>query len=380
MKENQEVWNTSSFKDLFSFEKKSKHKASEGKEYGKYKFFTSSPIQRKFLDKFDFNGEYLVFGTGGNASAHYVNESFTVSTDCLVAFSQSNKVLARYAYYYLSGNIQLLEAGFRGAGLKHISRKYIDKLQIPYPSIEVQLQIVGSLEKAEKLKDLREGADELSKVLLKNVFLEMFGDPAINTKNFESVPLKKLYSTKKSGTKCGPFGSALKKNEYIKGGVPVWTMDNIEENEFSKDGCLYISYEKFNELKSYSVESGDILISRAGTVGKMCVVQTNEQYSIISTNLIRLSLDDSKILPIYFTSLMTYFGDRVVKLKTGEDGSYTFMNTTVLDTLRIPLPPIELQRRFLDVSTRLTRLRLSQKNSRELIENLFNSVIQKAMV
>ena len=51
--------------------------------------------------------------------------------------------------------------------------------------------------------------------------------------------------------------AALKKEEYVDSGIPVWTMDNIQDYEFSETGCLYHS-EKFRELKSYSTVNGDI--------------------------------------------------------------------------------------------------------------------------
>jgi type I restriction enzyme S subunit len=52
--------------------------------------------------------------------------------------------------------------------------------------------------------------------------------------------------------KCGPFGSALKKDEYTSSGIPVWTMENIINDKFYQNNCLYISSDKYLELKSYS--------------------------------------------------------------------------------------------------------------------------------
>ncbi|NOR46630.1 MAG: restriction endonuclease subunit S, partial [Methanosarcinaceae archaeon] len=93
-------WKSTNFGDMFDFEKKSKHKASEGKEKGNYKFFTSSNIQKKFIDDFDFDGDFLVFGTGGSASMHNPSGKFSTSTDCLVAEINNQQILTRYVYYY----------------------------------------------------------------------------------------------------------------------------------------------------------------------------------------------------------------------------------------------------------------------------------------
>jgi len=77
-------WREVELGEIFVFEKKSTIKAGEGNEYGKYKFFTSSDIQSKFIDKAIFDGEYLIFSTGGQAGIHYCNEKFSTTTDCFV--------------------------------------------------------------------------------------------------------------------------------------------------------------------------------------------------------------------------------------------------------------------------------------------------------
>jgi Restriction endonuclease S subunits len=264
------------------------------------------------------------------------------------------------------------------AGQKRVPASFLNNLLVPLPPIETQQKIVSILEKAEETKKLRAQADELTQKLLQSVFLEMFGDPVENPNQFDVIQLKSVFSEEKEGTKCGPFGSALKKHEYVENGIPVWTMDNIAENKFTTNGCLFITEEKYRELKAYSVDEGDILISRAGTVGKMCVVSSIDYPSIISTNLIRLSLNPSKIQAIYFTSLMTYFKGRIGRLKTGEDGAYTFMNTGILKDLRIPLPPFKLQRSFARIVEQVEKTKLSQQQSSIEINNLFDAIVQKA--
>ncbi len=254
----------------------------------------------------------------------------------------------------------------------------IKNFKILLPPLPTQKKIAAVLEKAEKLREWRKEADGLTDRFLKSTFLEMFGDPVENPKGWEFVQLKSVYSKLKSGTKCGPFGSALKKDEYVNSGVPVWTMDNIYENKFLDEIYLYITNEKYKQLESYSVEKGDILISRAGTVGKMCVANPSINPSVISTNLIRLSLDSSKIKPIFFTCLMTYCKGKIGRLEAGEDGAYTFMNTGILNELQIPLPPLHLQQKFASIVQQVEQIREHQTQSRQHIENFFNVLMQRA--
>ncbi len=284
----------------------------------------------------------------------------------------------KYLYYCLRSERDKIISKKSHATQDNLNLSILRNHEIPVPPIDIQQKIVSILEKAEKLKDLRMEADKLTKDFLKAMFLDMFGDPAINPKNFPFLLLESIFSQKKDGVKCGPFGSALKKDEYVDSGIPVWTMDNIHENKFEPENCLFIPNKKYEKLMSYSVDADDIIISRAGTVGKMCVVHPNVTKSIISTNLIRLSLDSKKILPIYFTSLMTYCKGRIGKLETGADGSYTFMNTGVLSRLQIPLPPIELQNQFDFIVRQVEQLIKYQKQSKENIDNFFNDLMYKS--
>ena len=94
-------WRYAEFQETFEYCPKTKHKAGEGLETGKYKFFTSSPTQAKYLNEYEFQGEHLVLGTGGMPSIHYCNDAFATSTDCFVVRSPKKDVYAKFVYYFL---------------------------------------------------------------------------------------------------------------------------------------------------------------------------------------------------------------------------------------------------------------------------------------
>ena len=337
---------TEKFKNLFDFAKKSKVKAGDGLEKGNFPFYTSSPILSKRLDKAQHYDKALIFGTGGSASVHFADEPFSTSTDCIVAITNTEELNTKFAYYYLFGNLHILKRGFKGAGLKHISKKYIQEIDIPILPLETQNKIIDVLDKASSLVKKREQTIKLLDELLRAIFLDMFGDAQLNPHNFPLQSLKNFYVNPKDGTKCGPFGSALKKGEYTDEGIPVWNMDNItKDGNFIEHPNLFINQNKYYELEKYLTLNNDVIISRAGTVGKMCVVNTSYPTSIISTNLIRVRFND-ELLPGYFVALMIYCKGGVGRLKKGGDGAFTHMSTKVLDSLELPYPKIELQNHF----------------------------------
>jgi len=180
------------FKEIFWFAPKSKIKAGDGLESGRFPFYTSSQIQNKWINTEQHFDEALIFGTGGSASIHYESQPFSTSTDCFVTISNDKTVNTKYVYYYLSSNIHLLEEGFKGAGLKHISKKYLEDISIPLPDIEKQNKVVAILDKAKSILDKRGQALFKFDNLLRATFIDMFGDVVINPKNFPVKPLKEF--------------------------------------------------------------------------------------------------------------------------------------------------------------------------------------------
>lgn len=368
---------TEKFKTLFDFAPKSNVKAGDGFDEGNFPFYTSSSILKKRIDKAQYFDEALIFGTGGSASVHFAAEPFATSTDCIVAITKHEDLNAKFVYYYLFGHVHLLERGFKGVGLKHISKKYIDNLDIPIFPIETQNKIVAVLDKASDLVRKREQTIQLLNELLRATFLNLFGDPKLNPHNFPIRNLTDFYIDEKNGTKCGPFGSALKKDEYTDDGVPVWNMDNIsKDGKFLSFPNLFITEDKFKQLENYSTLNNDIIISRAGTVGKMCVVKTEYHKSVISTNLIRVRFNE-ELLPTYFVALMLYCKGGIGRLKKGGDGAFTHMSTGILDTLEFPYPNVDLQREFEVKQTHFQEIGNRLKYSLSEFDTLLKSLAQK---
>jgi type I restriction enzyme, S subunit len=136
--------NDSKLSKYIIFEKKSSRRAGEGLSDGEYPFFTSSPIQSKRIDEADYGGEYLIFGTGGSASLHYYNGKFSTSADCFVI--KSLKMRLKYIYYHLLRNFEVLEKGFVGGALKHLSKRYLQNIDIGTPSLTEQERIISVLD------------------------------------------------------------------------------------------------------------------------------------------------------------------------------------------------------------------------------------------
>ena len=81
---------------------------------------------------------------------------------------------------------------------------------------------------------------------------------------------------------------------------------------------------------------------------------------------------------LYVVSLMMYCKGRVGRLKTGPDGTFTHMNTGVLDILEFPYPPIALQNQFAAIVEKVEGIKTRYQQNLTELENLYGVVSRKA--
>ncbi len=288
-------------------------------------------------------------------------------------------ILSKYLEYAIrSPGIQRqLKARTKKSSQGGVYLKDIKAISIDVPPLAEQERIVRLLDEADAIRKLRAQADQRTADLIPAMFYEMFGDPVSNSMDWQVRVVEELLDHNRSGVQSGPFGAALKLHEYQAKGIPVWGVGNVSRNEFTEVNPMYISETKFDALRRYDVVPGDVLISRAGTVGRMCVARPPVSKSIISTNLIRVSLDSTALLPDYFTALLTYFPEQAGSLRSDMDvKAYSFLNPKTLRRLRVSVPPMRLQEVFVERIAAIRSLQDQQAQSKVASQANFDAILQ----
>jgi len=158
-----------------------------------------------------------------------------------------------------------------------------------------------------------------------------------------ATTLNDLVSLKKNAIKRGPFGSAIKKSFFVPEGYKIYEQKNVIYNDF-KVGNYFISQEKFRDLADFEIHPGDFLISCSGTIGKIALVPSGIERGIINQALLKITLNEEKILPKYFFFL--YKSERFQKKVLGNTRGSAMQNiSSVSDLKKIPilLPPLAEQ-------------------------------------
>ncbi len=216
--------------EVCKFLSKSKRQASYGEKQGQYPFYTSSQTCSKYCDKYDYEDECLIIGTGGNANIKY-SSKFSCSTDNFVIKINPGQ-LVKYVYYYLSINIEVLQKGFIGVGLQHISKEYISNIKIPIPSFDKQQKIVKYLD------FIYEKANKTSNE--KIVELKQLNEFCLSNQKIFSVNVVKTLGEVCNKICSGKFNS---KDCKISGKYPFYTNKAINPEGYTDDFCF--DYEKY---------------------------------------------------------------------------------------------------------------------------------------
>ena len=118
---------------------------------------------------------------------------------------------------------------------------------------------------------------------------------------------------------------------------------------------IHITREKAEDLREYAALPGDVIISRSGTVGEVCVVPEGLGESRISTNLMRVRLTRGGMIPKFFCLLFNgspFVMSQISELCSGS--TRDFLNTEILTRLHFPLPPLAEQEQIIAVVEHLS--------------------------
>lgn len=149
--------------------------------------------------------------------------------------------------------------------------------------------------------------------------------------------------------KTGPFGSSLKLEHWVEHGVPVITIGSLGEGEFIESELLYVSEVTAERLRDYRLEVGDIVFSRVADVGRSAVIREVQRGWIMSSNLMRISLDRTLVDPSFLQAQLAYDARLRKQIRsTVNSGGREIANSAILNRLHFSWPTLLEQELIVD--------------------------------
>ena len=215
--------------------------ANAASEDGQYPFFTCSKEPLR-ISTYSYDCECVLVAGNGDLNVKYYNGKFDAyQRTYIIEDNGSGKLYMPYLYYFMEGYIEELRKQAIGGVIKYIKLGNLTDALIELPSVDEQKSIVEILVKAKGILEKRN--DELNALdnLIKARFVEMFGDPIINSKYLETKKLKDMLILK-----AGDFTAAsdisdiqTKTNPYPcygGNGIRGYVSEYNQEGEYSLIG------------------------------------------------------------------------------------------------------------------------------------------------
>ena len=144
--------------------------------------------------------------------------------------------------------------------------------------------------------------------------------------------------------KTGPFGSALHADDYVQDGTPIITVEHLGETGLIRQNLPKVSDEDRQRLSAYSMQEGDIVFSRVGSVDRNAYVTAAENGWLFSGRILRLRAKSEKLstryLGYYFKSEDTK--ERIRGVAVGQ--TMASLNTKLMNAFKVVLPTVEEQK------------------------------------
>ena len=212
------------------------------------------------------------------------------------------------------------------------------------PPLEEQRRIVDVLSKLENLWDCYREALLSSRQLLPSLMASSLESIAASSET-NSVPIAELRLGKESVLKTGPFGSKLKTDYFKASGIPVISIGSLQEDGLNNSEFFYLDPVLAPEFKEYETQLGDIVFSRVADVGRCHLITETEVGFIISSNLIRIRINQSLIRPTYLWLLLKFSIDirRQLASMTTQAAGRLLINTQTMDKLKFRVPALAIQ-------------------------------------
>ena len=268
-------------------------------------------------------------------------EDRVIVSPLYVVFSVDEKLNRRYLLHYLKSDITLtyIKAYASGSVRDNLKFSILKAFPINLPSAEEQEQIVATLDGIEHLIALRKEEIASLDELVKSRFIELFGDPIANqfgwdTTNIGAIVTEVRYGTSRPAVENGKYPYLRMNNLTFDGHLDLKDLKRIDIPEEEIEKCI--------------VRKGDVLFNRTNSVelvGKTCVFDLDEEM-VIAGYIIRVRLGQ-KMIPTVFSAFMN--SQPIKELLRGMAKgavNQANINAQELQSIRIYLPPIDLQEQF----------------------------------
>ncbi len=275
---------------------------------------------------------------------------------------------AKFLFHWLRANRSFLENLGVGATFKEVSKAVVTKVQMPLPDLPEQRRIAAILDKTDSLRTKRREVLAQLDRLAQSTFVEMFGNPSSSQTQFETRSLSDACAKISDGTHHSP--------PIQQEGVPYITAKHLKRHglDFFADPW-YISRADHEEIYARcDPQPGDVLYIKDGaTTGVAAINKYDFSFSMLSS-LALIRPRPERLLPAYLCEWLNQSQVKTEILGAMAGAAIRRLTLAKIKAIRVPVPPLRLQKEFADRLASIEGLRAVSVNSTASLEELFASL------
>ena len=298
------------------------------------------------------------------------------SNEAIMAFHDKHiaNLIPDYIYYMFSGK-DWNEGTNKAVLGKTLNKATLSKVKVNVCDIDKQRSIVDILDKVSSILESRKKELRMMDELIKARFVELFGDPKQNRLGWEMSTVGDVVAS----CEAGWSGNGTQR-EKRNGEIAVLKVSAVTKGYFIPEECKVLDNQ--DSVKKYVYpQAGDLLFSRANTremVGATAVVTADYPEHILPDKLWKIRfLDKANVWYMKYVLSSESIRSIFSTVSTGTSGSMFNVSMDKFKSIKIPLPPLEIQQQFADFVVRTDKSKSAVQKSLDETQVLFGSLMQK---
>jgi type I restriction enzyme S subunit len=259
-------------------------------------------------------------------------------------------------------------------GRQRLPKDALGSLPVPVPPPAEQRSIVHVMRAVQRAEEHTEqviaAANELRRSFLRKTFY---------SGSWETHPLGDVLDGSGGSVQTGPFGSLLHADSYVTDGLPfIMPADMTPDGRVNHGSVKRVSNKDHDRLSRYQLAVEDVLVGRRGEIGRRALITTADVPSLCGSGSLRIR-PGSAVEPRFLAALFELPEIREFLVSQAVGSTMLNLNSKILRSLPIPLPPFQVQVEIADQLDTMARKVGAEEQRRAALNELFVTLLHELM-
>ena len=271
--------------------------------------------------------------------------------------------------------IEQFERKKQGVAQLNLSLKDINEISIPLPGKDKQIELAELFDKVVGVISKRNKELSVLDDLIKARFVEMFGDPIINSFGIDTKSMTDVCEII-DGDRGKNYPTA---DEFSDEGYCLFlNAKNVTSTGFNFATCMFVTKEKDEVLRKGKLSRGDVVLTTRGTLGNLAFYTEDIPFEHVRINsgMVILRMKQDVVDEVYFIEqFKMQLADIREKIASGS--AQPQLPISAMNKINILTPNIEKQRQFADFVRKVDKSKVAVQKALDETQLLFDSLMQK---